>query len=98
MLLTGEATSADIRVSSGGAPQEALQHLAPEFEQATGHRVQFTFRLVTEIQQRLAAGETADVIVLPGSLIATTERTVPLRTAGRIVLAPVGILVVVRQC
>src|SRR5258706_13676813 len=97
MFLTREAASADIRVFSGGAPQEALQHLAPEFEQATGHRVQFTFRLVTEIQQRLAAGETAEVIVLPVSLIATTERTVPLRTEGRIVLARVGIGVIVRQ-
>ncbi len=97
MLLTEEATSANIRVFSGGAPQEALQHLAPEFEQATGQRVQFTFRLVTEIQQRLAAAETADVIVLPVSLIATTERTVPLRTEGRIVLARVGIGVIVRQ-
>jgi molybdate transport system substrate-binding protein len=97
MLLTGKAISADIRVFSGGAPQEALRHLAPEFEQATGHRVEFTFRLVTEIQRKLAAGEKADVIMLPVPLIAATEKTVPLRTEGRIVLARVGIGVIVRQ-
>lgn len=97
MLLSGKATSADIRVFSGGGPQEALRHLAPEFERATGHRVEFTFRLVTEIQQKLAAGEKADVILLPVPLIAATEKTVPLRSEGRIVLARVGIGVIARQ-
>jgi molybdate transport system substrate-binding protein len=97
MLLTGEATSADIRVFSGGGPQDALRHLAPEFERATGHHVEFTFQLVTEIQRKLAAGEEADVIVLPVPLIAATAKTVPLRTEGRIVLARVGIAVIVRQ-
>jgi len=97
MLLTGEATSADIRVFSGGAPQDALRHLAPEFERATGHSVQLTFQLVTDIQRKLAAGEKADVILLPIPLIAAAEKTVPLRTEGRIVLARVGIGVIVRQ-
>ena len=97
MLLTGEATSADIRVFSGGAPREVLRQLAPEFERATGHRVEFTFQLVTEIQRKLAAGEKADVILLPVPLIATMEKTLPLRTEGRIVLARVGIGVIVRQ-
>ena len=97
MLLTGNARSADIRVFSGGAPQVALQRLAPEFERTTGHRLEFTFQLVTEIQRKLAAGEKADVILLPVPLIAATEKTLPLRTEGRIVLARVGIGVIVRQ-
>jgi molybdate transport system substrate-binding protein len=97
MLLTCNARSADIRVFSGGAPQAALQHLAPEFERATGHHLEFTFRLVTEIQRKLAAGEKADVILLPVPLIVATEKTLPLRTEGRIVLARVGIGIIVRQ-
>jgi molybdate transport system substrate-binding protein len=97
LMLTAEAISADIRVFSGGAPQEALRQLAPEFERATGHRVEFTFALVTEIQRKLAAGEKADVILLPVPLIAATEKTVPLRSEGRMTLARVGIGVIVRQ-
>ena len=97
MSLTGVATAADIRVFSGGGPREVLQQLAPEFERVTGHRVEFTFGIVSEIQQKLAAGEKADVIALPLPLIATTEKAVPLRTEGRIVLARVGIGVIVRQ-
>ena len=57
----------------------------------------FTFRLVSEIQQRLKAGEKADLILLPVPLIAETEKTIPLSTEGRIVLARVGIGVIVRQ-
>jgi molybdate transport system substrate-binding protein len=84
-------------VFSGGAPQAALQKLAPEFERATGHRLQLTFELVTDLQRRLAAGENADVILLPIPLIAAVEKTVPLRTEGRMTLARVGIGVIVRQ-
>ena len=97
LLLAGNARSAEIRVFSGGAPQAALQHLAPEFERVTGHRLRFTFQLVTEIQRKLAAGEKADVILLPVPLIAATEKTLPLRSEGRIVLARVGIGAIVRQ-
>src|SRR5450759_3140775 len=91
------AGAADIHVFSGGAPQPVLRGLAPEFEKATGHRVEFTFALVTAIQQKLAAGEKADVILLPVPLIAATEKTLPLSTEGRMVLARVGIGVITRQ-
>src|SRR3954465_13151517 len=97
VLFTGKAQSADIRVLSGGAPQAALLQLVPEFERATGHRLKLTFQLVTEIQHKLAAGEKADVVLLPALLLAATEKTVPLRTEGRVVLARVGIGVIVRQ-
>lgn len=97
MLLTGEAAAAEIRVFSGGGPREALRYLAPEFERATGHHLDFTYQLVTEIQRKLAAGEKADVILLPVPLIAATEKSVPLRAEGRVVLARVGIGVIVRQ-
>jgi len=96
-LLAGQAAAAEIRVFSGGGPREALRHLAPEFERATGHHVDFTYQLVTEIQRKLEAGEKADVILLPVPLIAATEKTVPLRAEGRVVLARVGIAVIVRQ-
>ena len=97
MLLTAPAVSAEIRVFSGAAPQYALRDLAPEFANATGHQVEFTFRIVSEIQHKLAAGEKADVILLPAPLLAATSKTVPLRSEGRIELARVGAGVIVRQ-
>ena len=67
-------SAAELRVYSGGAPQETLKLLAPEFEKATGHRVAFTFAVVGAIQQRLEAGEKADVVLLPAPLIDALEK------------------------
>jgi molybdate transport system substrate-binding protein len=91
------AKAADVRVFSGGAPQETLQVLAPEFEKRTGHRVVFTFAHVSIIQKKLAAGEKADVILLPTPLIASAEKVVGLRPEGRSVIARIGIGVITRE-
>src|SRR4029077_13254626 len=84
------------RVYSGGAPQETLKLLAPEFEKATGHRVAFTFAVVGAVQQRLEAGEKADVVLLPAPLIDALEKAGKIRPDSRSLLARVGIAVVVR--
>jgi molybdate transport system substrate-binding protein len=96
--LTATAVNADeIRVLSGGGPQTALRALIPEFENATGHRVNPTFAHVSVIQQKLADGEKADLILLPAPLIPATEKALALRSEGRITLARVGIAVIVRK-
>lgn len=87
--------SADsIRVFSGGAPQHVLQSLAPEFEKATGNRVSFTFALVTAIQQKLAAGEKADIVMLPAPLLSAVEKGLPFEKDSRVTMARVGIGVI----
>ena len=58
---------ADIRVYSGGAPKEALKVLTPEFEQRTGHRVHYTYAVISEMQKKLAAGETPDMVFMPAA-------------------------------
>jgi molybdate transport system substrate-binding protein len=98
LSVTATAANADeIRVLSGGGPQMVLRAVIPEFESATGHQVHPTFALVTVIQQKLAAGEKVDLILLPVPLIAATEKSLALRSEGRVVLARVGIAVIVRK-
>jgi molybdate transport system substrate-binding protein len=97
LALSAQALSADIRVFSGGAPQHVLRAIVSDFERATGHRVEFTFRLIGEIQQKLSSGEKADLIMLPVPLLAVTEKTIPLRAEGRIELARLGVGVIVRE-
>jgi molybdate transport system substrate-binding protein len=89
-------SAAELRVYSGGAPQETLKLLAPEYEKATNHRVAFTFAVVGAIQQRLEAGEKADVVLLPVPLINTLEAAGKIRPDSRSLLARVGIAIVVR--
>lgn len=87
--------SEEIRIYSGGAPRAALKPLAAEFERATGQRLAFTFDGVSAIRQRLASGETADVILLPTPMIDSMGSAV--LAGSRTLLARSAIGVVVRR-
>jgi molybdate transport system substrate-binding protein len=89
------AFAEDIHLLCGGAPQRVIHALTAEFERQTGHRLVTTFALVTVIQQKLAAGEKADLVLLPMPLIAAVEKTRPMRAEGRGPLARVGVSVIV---
>ena len=82
---------------SGGAPKEVFALLTPKFEQQTGHQVQFTYAVITALQAKLAAGEKADVLVLPAPVLDGLARDGKLRADGRAVFGTVGISVVVKE-
>jgi hypothetical protein len=63
-----------IHVISGGAPKEVFALLAPKFEQRTGNKVEFTYAVITELREKLGAGGTADVLVLPTSVLDSLAR------------------------
>src|ERR1044072_1070808 len=56
--------AADIGVMGGAAPKEVLSVLTPEFEKQTGHKVHFTYIVITQIQQQLAAGAKPDMVLM----------------------------------
>jgi molybdate transport system substrate-binding protein len=88
------SSAAELRVYSGGAPKDALAHLAPAFERTSGHRLALTFAIVGEVQRRLLAGEQADVVLVPAPVLDGLDKK--LRAGSRTPLARVGIAVVVR--
>ena len=55
----------DIRVFSGGATKELFAVLTPQFEAQSGHKVAYVFAVMSALRDRLAAGEKADVLVMP---------------------------------
>jgi molybdate transport system substrate-binding protein len=63
------AWGAELRVMSGGAPQGALAVLTPKFEQASGHKVNYTFIVLTALRQKLLAGEKIDVAIVPVPMV-----------------------------
>jgi len=65
MVTTMSVSAAEIHVMSGGAPKEVFALLAPKFEQQTGNKVKFTYAVITELREKLGAGATVDVLVLP---------------------------------
>src|SRR3569623_789284 len=65
------AHAADIVVMSGGAPKDVLVTLVPQFEKLTGHRVTPQHVLVSALRQRILAGEPADVLLMPNTVLDT---------------------------
>src|SRR5262245_27321875 len=63
-------TAAELQVYAAGAVQSVMQAVAPEFERASGHKLQFAFGTVGALQNRIVAGEPADVAVLSAPSIA----------------------------
>src|ERR1700726_3249932 len=64
------ADAAEIRVYSTGAPAEAAKSVAASFAIATGHHLTFTVGQPATIESDLAAGDKADVVILPAPVVA----------------------------
>jgi molybdate transport system substrate-binding protein len=56
---------AELKVLSAGAVKSGVSQVAKEFEQATGTKVNVEFNTAPELKKRMAAGDTADVVVAP---------------------------------
>lgn len=100
LALTGAAMSvraAEIRVMTGGAPKHVLEVLTPEFEKQTGHKVNFTFAVITDIRKRLAAGEKTDMVLMPVPAIDAYIKEQKMRAEGHAALGRIGITMIVRQ-
>lgn len=88
---------ADIHVLTGGAPKEVLLELVPEFETKTGHKVHIAYAVITAIQEKLAAGEKPDVVLMPAPALAAQAKSGVMRDAPRRNLGTVRVGVVVRE-
>ena len=64
LLFCGVAQAAEIRVISTRATEQFYRELVPEFERRSGHTVTTTFTGTLDLQQRIAASETYDVIIM----------------------------------
>ena len=91
------AGAAELRVYSTTGVQAALEELAPKFEQASGHKLAFTWGTAAMMVKRVQAGESADVLVLTRQAVdslAKDGKTVPGSTAT---IASSGIGIAVRK-
>jgi len=89
--------AADVLVVSGGGAQAVLQTLAPQFQSATGNKVELHFAVVGVIQQNLMKGERADVVVLPLPMLDALQKAGIFRTQLRTIVGRIPIGVVVRE-
>lgn len=66
---------AAIKVMSAGAMQAMVTALGSEFAAAHGHKLDLHFATVGALRERLAGGETADVVILSESAVAALDKT-----------------------
>ena len=97
VLTSTPVPSAEIRVMSGGAPKEVFALLAPKFEQQTGHKMTFVYEVITALREKLAAGEKADVLVMPVPALDGYAKDGKVRADARATFGTVGISVVVKE-
>jgi molybdate transport system substrate-binding protein len=97
MLLATPALAADINVMSGGAPKEVLNILIPQFERATGHRVKMSYILISALRQKIADGETPDMVVMPTTAIDDLVKMGRLRQAGIDKFGTVRLVAIVKK-
>ncbi len=92
----GVADAAEIRVYCTGAPSQAVRAIAADFSAQTGHHLTFIVGQPATIEDDLAAGDKADVVILPEPVIAVLKKSGRLRADSSAGLARVGIGVAVR--
>jgi molybdate transport system substrate-binding protein len=84
----------EIKVLSGGAARHALEPLAATFP---GHQVTFDFQTMGRLQQSLAAGQRADMLVVTTEVLERLEKDGKLPAGKGTPLARVGIGVAVHE-
>jgi molybdate transport system substrate-binding protein len=88
---------ATIRVFSGGAPKPVFNRLTQGFEKQTGHKVDYVFAVMSALRDKIAAGEPADVFVMPTNILDAYQKEGVVRRDGRAVLGLLSVNAVVRK-
>jgi molybdate transport system substrate-binding protein len=66
--------AAEIKVMSAGAVKSMLVALGTEFERETGNKLNLNFGTAGSLRERIQNGETADLIILSESAIASLDK------------------------
>jgi molybdate transport system substrate-binding protein len=96
VLLCSASNAAEIRVVSTQATEQAYRELVPQFEKQSGHKVSTIFTGTLDLQKRIAAGETYDLIIMAGPAIDDYIKAGKIVAGSRVDLAKSGVGVGVR--
>jgi len=91
------ADAAQITLLSSNGVREAVNELIPQFEKATGHRLQVIWDGTLNIKKRIGSGEVADLVVMPAEDVDALIASGGLMPGSRVDLAKSIIGVAVRS-
>ncbi len=93
LMLPALANAAEIKVLSTQATEETYRELTPQFEKASGHKVTTIFTGTLDVQKRLAAGESYDMIIMAGPAIDAQIKAGKAVAGSRVDIAKSGVAV-----
>ena len=96
LLVSVTLHAAEIKVLSTQAIQGIYRELVPQFEAATGHKVTTIFTGTLDVQRRIDAGETYDLILMAGPDLDKLITAGKVVSGTRVDLAKSGVGVAVR--
>jgi molybdate transport system substrate-binding protein len=91
------ASAADIRVIAGGGISNVLQHLGPQFERESGHRLSITYDGTPALVRRFKSGEAFDLVVIPQQAYSDPAAQARLAPSPTVDIARVGVGLGVRS-
>jgi len=94
LLVSTSAWCDEIKVLAGGAARHALEPMVASFP---GHKVSFDFQTMGRLQQSLAAGQKADLVVVTTEVLERLEKDGKLPAGRSTPIARVGIGVAVNE-
>jgi molybdate transport system substrate-binding protein len=97
ILISEMTAAAEISVLSTQATQEAYSELVAQFERATGHKVRTDFTGTLNVQKRLAASESFDLIIMAAPAIDEQIKLGRAMADSRVDIAKSGVGVAVRK-
>jgi len=95
--LSTAALGAEVTVMSGGAVKSAFTDAAKAWERKTGNKVTATFAPAGELRKKIAAGESADVLIVPRENVAEFDKAGALASGSDRDLAGVAMGAAVRK-
>jgi molybdate transport system substrate-binding protein len=90
-LFAGSAIAAEVVVLSAGAVKSGYVDALAQWEKRTGHKVTTSYAPAGDLRKKVAAGERADILIIPVENFAALEREGAIDAATRRDLAGVSI-------
>jgi molybdate transport system substrate-binding protein len=97
LSLAGMARTAEVRVLSVGAVQNAVRSLADDFAKESGHQVIFTIGSPAIVMQKIKDGETYDAVIVSEPAMDQLDKEGTVNPESRVRLANTGMGVAVRD-
>jgi len=97
LMSAGMAAAAEVRLIAVGGAKAGLDKIIADFTKATGNEVKFTVGSPPVVSQKLAAGESFDVVVQSAPAMDDYAKIGGVKAETRVPVARVGIGMAVRQ-